>query len=299
MHDFLVIVGLLGVGRLCSLLPVFPREADKALSQFVIHVSLPALILVQVRRLAIDATVLAPILMPWGMLVASAGIILLAARLFHWSRASTGALLLIVPLGNTSFLGIPMVELFLGPEAIPYAVVYDQLGSFLALATYGSVIVATYGPSPTPPSAGAVMARVVSFPPSLALIVAIACRGATFPEALDGALQRLADTLVPVVMVAVGLQLRFRLAPAMLQQAAFGLAVKMLAAPALALAATWSIAAGSLAVRTSVLEAGMPPQISAGAVAIAAGLEPQLVGAMVGIGILIAPLTLWMFSALM
>ena len=38
-----------------------------------------------------------------------------------------------------------MVEAFFGDHAIPYAVLYDSLGSFPALASYGSVIVGLYG----------------------------------------------------------------------------------------------------------------------------------------------------------
>jgi hypothetical protein len=43
----------------------------------------------------------------------------------------------------------------------------------------------------------------------------------------------------------------------------------------------------------------MPPQISAGAVAIAAGLAPELVAALVGYGILLAFITLPALYALM
>lgn len=300
MQNFAFIVALLVVGKACSLTGLFPRDTAKSLSQFVIFISLPALILVQVRRLTFDAHVAAPILAPWVLLAVSAGLVLMAGRVWGWSRSTIGALLLVVPLGNTSFLGIPMVEAFLGRECVPYAVLYDQLGTFLALATYGTTIVAVYAEQAAPrPAALDIVKKVLLFPPFIALVVAFSARSLTVPAALETALQRLADTLIPVVMIAVGFQFRLRLPMQVAKRAAFGLGVKMVAAPLLALAVVAAIGAEHPALRTSVLEAGMPPQISAGAVAIAAGLEPELVGAMVGLGILLAPLTLWGLHALM
>jgi malate permease and related proteins len=65
-------------------------------------------------------------------------------------RRHDGDLLLVVPLGNTSFLGFPAVEALLGTDHLPAAVIYDQLGSFLALATYGGYVASRYGTGPPP-----------------------------------------------------------------------------------------------------------------------------------------------------
>lgn len=50
--------------------------------------------------------------------------------------------MLTVPLGNTGFVGIPLVEALLGKEAVAYAILYDQFGTFIALNTLGSFIAA-------------------------------------------------------------------------------------------------------------------------------------------------------------
>jgi len=125
-------------------LPKFPGETANSLNLFVIYISLPALILLEVPKLSFSKYLLVPALMPWGMVLFSALTVLLLSRIMGWNRNVTGALMLLVPLGNTSFLGIPMVQAFFGKSGVPYAVVYDQLGSFLAFATYGSVILALY-----------------------------------------------------------------------------------------------------------------------------------------------------------
>jgi len=48
----------------------------------------------------------------------------------------------------------------------------------------------------------------------------------------------------------------------------------------------------SLAVKVSVFEAGMPPMVTAGALALIAGLAPELTAALVGLGLMVSFLTL-------
>ena len=68
--------------------------------------------------------------------------------------------------------------------------------------------------------------------------------------------------------------------------------IKLVLAPALALLFCNLLGQGSLPARAAILEAGMPPMITAGALAVIAGLEPRLAVAMVGLGMLVSFATL-------
>jgi hypothetical protein len=291
MENFILTIAFLLIGIGLRRLPQFPKETAQVLNLFVIHVSLPALILLKVPQLTFSLDILAPIIMPWTMVAVSAAIILLAARLRHWGREIVGALLLLIPLGNTSFLGIPMVRAFFDEAGIPYAVLYDQLGSFLALATYGTVVLALYG-SGERPRLALIAKKVITFPPFLALLLALAGRGIALPAPMLALFNSLAATLVPVVMIAVGYQLTLRLRPEVMSPLLVGLSVKLIVAPLLALLSCHLLGLNSLATRVAIFEAGMPPMVSAGALAIMAGLAPELTAAMVGVGILLSFLTL-------
>jgi len=127
LENLLVISLTLAAGLgLRQLLRERADEAAQALNTFVIYVALPAVILVAVPRLTLASDSWLLIVTPWLTLAVSALLVLVAARRFAWSRATTGALLLVVPLGNTSFIGIPLTAAWLGPNAVPLAVVYDQ-----------------------------------------------------------------------------------------------------------------------------------------------------------------------------
>lgn len=119
--------------------------------------------------------------------------------------------MLMIPLANTSFLGIPMITAFFGQEMVSYGILYDQFGSFLALSIYGSIILAVYsGQDPAKPLI--LIRKIITFPPFIALVAALIFRThiRQLPH-LQSALKTLGESLVPVVMFAIGLQLKIRL----------------------------------------------------------------------------------------
>lgn len=273
-------------------LPAFPGQTGNILNLFVIYISLPALILLKIPEVVFSKNLIVPVVMPWGMLLFSSALVLIISRLFRWKRETTGCFLLLIPLGNTSFLGIPMVKTFFGENAIPYALLYDQLGSFLALATYGTLILALYGTGESRPSLGNVVKKVISFPPFIALVLAFVLKAFPYPAIAASLLKILASTLVPLVMIAVGFQLKLRLNKEITSQLGIGLAIKLIVAPLVALLLCKIAGLEGESVRVSIFEAGMPPMVSAGALAILADLSPSLTAALVGVGIVVSFLTL-------
>jgi len=124
---------------------------------------------------------------------------------------------------------------------------------------------------------------------------------------LDGLLEPLAGLLVPLAMIAVGLRLRWPTGDGARGPVAWGLAVRLVVAPALVGAALWCtgwLGSGPEGVigRASVLEAAMPPMVTAGVVATNAGLDEQVAAGLVGLGILVAlisaPAWAWLVFAL-
>jgi malate permease and related proteins len=110
-------------------------------------------------------------------------------------------------LANTSFIGLPMIEAFFGKSDMGTGILIDQLGSYMVLNTLGITIAALYSAGST--SGSAILKRIIVFPPLLALIVAFMLMPFDLPAWLSDILKRLSDTLVPLALVSVGLQLRF------------------------------------------------------------------------------------------
>jgi predicted permease len=220
------------------------------------------------------------------MLLISAAIILLLAKRCNWSRPTIGVLMLVVPLGNTSFMGVPMVNAFFGEAGIPHLILYDQIGTMLIFATYGSAILAYYSGEKS--GAKIMVRRALLFPPTLALVAGLLFRNVSYPEAMVDILQSLSGTLTPLVMTAIGFQMTLRLRPTTLGPLGTGLAIKLLVAPAFALLGCRLFGVESLAADIAIFEAGMPPMVTASALAAAAGMGVELAVALAGLGLVLA-----------
>lgn len=289
--SFAFVLLLLALGRTLSWRRLVPDSAPDALNIVVLYICMPASILLQVPKLQFSSTTLSVVLVPWLLLGFSTLLVLGAARLWRLQRADTAVLLLEVPLGNTSFLGYALVPVLASQAAMPFAVLYDQFGSFLILSTFGLSVIAVYSGGARP-SPAVVLGRVMRFPPFLALVFALTLMPAQPPEEIVKVLQQLANAMLPMVGLALGMQLRLRLPRAQLLPLGLGLCGKLLVVPALAWALSLLLGLHPDARAAVVLESAMPPMITAAALAAMARLSPELGSALVGYGVVLSMLTL-------
>ncbi len=288
---FALVLAMLGLGLAFQRLRLFPDSAPEVLNKVVLYVCLPAAVLLYAPRLAINRDVLAVAAVPWALLGATVLLVAGVARVLGLRRDERAVLLLTVALGNTSFLGYPLVRALLGEAALPYAVIYDQFGAFLILSTFGLYVLARYG-GDAEPTARDILRRVATFPPFLALVFGLTLMPAEPPAWIAGGLQRLADALLPLVVLAIGLGMKLVLPRDELKPLAAGLALKLAVMPALAIGLAWALGLRGVQADVAVLESAMPPMITAAALAISHRLAPGLASAMVGYGILLSLATL-------
>lgn len=292
MEPFVLIAFFVGLGIFFQRVEAFPPQTVQVLNIFALYVSLPAVILLKVPQISLSGELFIPIAVAWGALLLTAALVFLAARIMQWPRTVTGVLLLVIPLGNTSFMGVPIVSALFGEDGLRHLIIYDQFGTMLIFATYGSLILAFYGKDGSVSMRG-IARRALLFPPTIAL-----CLGLTFvsigsyPPLVENLLKVAAGTLTPLIMTAIGLQLRLRLQSTLHGPLAFGLGVKLVVAPLAALLVLRWCGVDSLAGDVSIIEAGMPPMVTAGALAIIAGMNAELASALIGLGLLISFATL-------
>lgn len=243
------------------------------------------MILLEVPKLSLSSDIIIPIVISWCVMIISAILVWFSSRWLHFSHEVTGALMLVTVLTNSTFVGIPIINAYLGSQSLPFIIVYDQIGTFLALSTYGTFIV-TYYAHKSKVNVSMIVIRVISFPPFISLVVAIIISGHLFSSTTISFLDTLASLIVPLALLAVGLQLQFRLPRHELQAFSLSLAIKLIIAPIIAIITAYAFGWESLATKVSIMEAGMPPMITAAAMASMVGLAPRLCSAIVGYGIL-------------
>ena len=284
MSSFALLLVCFALGMVLRRTGRLPEATPAALNGFIVHVSLPALTLHHLRHLDFDATLAAPLAMAWLLFAVGVAFFFAAQRLFRWPQATTGALILTGALGNTSFVGLPMIECFFGREHVGLGILIDQLGTYVVLSTVGLLVAATLSAGEL--TARAVAQRVFSFPPFLAVLAALALGPLPLPGWVDALFLRLGDTLAPLALLSVGFQLRLAAVRERWRPLVAGLGFKLVAGPLAVLAVFAAIAdLDSPAMQVAVFEAAMAPMIGGAIVATQHKLDPELTTLMVGIGI--------------
>lgn len=290
-----VVVGAFLLGWFVSSLRPIPSAVVAIADKYVLRFALPALILAKLSTVEINADIVLPIAVAWTLIIGVAALIIAVSRALVLDFKVTGALLLVAVLGNTSFLGLEMVHSLLGADHMPSAIAFDQLGTFLGLSLWGSFVASRYGAGEL--GWRPVARRLLRFVPFLAVLASIPMRAIDAPDFVYTFLNGSGRTLAPVAMGALGLRFTVRVSRDVATPALLGLCVKMLVMPgAVYVVATLIGSTHDLAWSASILQAAAPPMVTAGVVAVGAGLSEDLVAFMVGIGTLAAFVTIPLLS---
>jgi len=298
MSNFIIILFFLGLGVLAKRLFTLPEKLPLLLNQLVINIAIPAVILLRIPQLSLSLEVLSPMFLAWLTVLVAALLVHFVGRKLNWSRAVIGALLMTAVLGNTSYLGFPMVKVFYGEQLLPYAIIFDQLGNFIALAVYGSLIISLYGNNQEKVNIYTIMLRILRFPPFLVLIFALFMPANFLSSGIEMILRWCAAAMVPLTMFIVGLQFSLQLDKHFRLPLVYGIGIKMILTPLIVAVIAINLPISADIAKVSVFESAMPPMVTAGVMAIHANLAPKLAAAMVGfglfVGLLFLPVVYWL-----
>lgn len=287
MSALLLLVACLALGALVARIAHPPATLAQGLNWWVINVALSALVLHLIPTLRFDGEFWFLAASMWLVFLGAWALFATLGRVLHWSRARIGALTLVCGLGNTAFIGFPMIEALHGREGLKLALVADQLGCFLALAIGGTIVAALYSGKST--RAADVARKVLTFPPFVSLVVGIvAALLGGWPQPVDDIFERLGATLVPIALFSVGLQFRLQFKPGQTAAVLLALGWKLALAPFLVWLGGLAIGVSGTILTIAVLESAMAPMISATILAEQNDLEPQLANTVLGIGIVLS-----------
>lgn len=295
MANLVLLVLCFFVGVIARRSRTLPEDSHRVINAWVMFVSLPALVFRAIHSAAIDARLLASAGLLWLIFFIPAGIVWWRIR--NGGSREWGAVALCAGLGNTAFVGLPLIEAVVGREALGAAAVVDQLGTFLALFLFAIPWATAVGGGSV--SLGATLLKLLRAPGIVALALAVALRPFTVPAPVDAVLLRLAEMMSPLALASVGWQLDLSAIRGNGRRIALGLGWKLVLAPALVLALLllWQ---GPLdfTAKVVVLQAAMAPMVTAGVIASDHKLSPALASALIAVGVPLSLLTVplwWLF----
>lgn len=306
MVNFIVIFVCMLLGMFLRKHKSFPANASITINSFIIFISLPSLVLAQFPRLVSNLQLSGnwwmPVIMAWLTFLLSLIFINFCAKKFNWTRPTTGALVLTAGLGNTSFVGFPLLEALIGRHALPIGILVDQPGSFLVLPTMGLITAAYYSGQRL--SLSIVTKKVFSFPPFLALLTSViwAKTGLYGYDFFTGAFDKISATLIPLALFSVGfsLKLDWKLIHKRILPLSIGLVFKLILIPMFfSFFYLKLLGLRGLEAQVIVLESAMATMITSAIVATDYHLDSELASLMVGISIPLSFVTVPLWNYLL
>jgi predicted permease len=292
LSNLILLFVCLIIGIVLKKSKIIPDNFHTSLNAFVINISLSAFSLYYISKIELNSSVIYPVLVVWIGIFAAILFFAGLGKIFGWKSSLIGALIMCAGFGNTSFVGIPLIQAMYGEEGLKTVMLVDQPG-FVALSTVGILVANFYSGSKD--SLLKHLSKILKFPPFIAFVIALLLNifSIEIPKDFDEVLMKLGATTVPLALVSVGSQMQWKKIERKEGFHLFiGLLFKLVLLPLLILVIYKYIfhQSGDV-IDICILEAAMAPMITAAIIASAHDLEPKFCNLMVAVGIPLSILT--------
>jgi len=276
---FLVVCGV--VWRVAKPGGLDVDQIRQALTGLVYYLLLPALVLnvlwqaplsLDTPRIALSAAsgVIGGLLLSWAI-----------CRKQQMPRAAVGTIMLAAAFPNATYLGLPVLEAVFGPIGRSVAIQYDLFACTPLLLTVGMSVAQHYGSHATTTHPAT---AILKTPPLLAAILAVLLNlaGVPLPDVIHNWLGLMGGAVSPLMLIALGLSLRWDTL-----RVAHAWPVLIVAVIQLALMPIWVWLAAQLfglsgnTLAGVVLEAAMPSMVLGIVICDRYGLDTSLYAAVV------------------
>jgi malate permease and related proteins len=286
----LTFTAIVGVGALLRGTGILRREHAHPINAVIIYVGLPAFIFRAVHGAALRFDLLGVVGVAWVVFAAMLGLGWVCARALKLPREIAGGFIIATALGNTGYIGYPITAALLGTKQLTEAIFFDVFGTVFALAMVGLLVAQRYG---TNEEARINPAReLLTFPAVIALAAALALRTVPIPIPVMDGLGLLANMVAPLIMISVGISLRWETLGRRALPLASLAALRLLVAPAIGLAVGLLLLGPGLPLRVTVLEAGMPAMMLTLVVGERFGLDTDFIASAIFVTTAASALTL-------
>lgn len=293
MSSIILLFLCLFIGLIIKSLPNFPKNTHTVLNQFVLFISLPAMALFYLPEIKLDWNLLFPASVAYVGFLFAALIFIPLGKYCGWSNKLIGCLLLTAGLGNTSFVGVPVIQALYGDEGVQSLIIVDIPGTVVVLSSFGMLTAIGY--SKGKPDIKTIALKLIQFPPFIAFLVGLMMLffDLHFSEEIKIVLGKVMATVSPLALVSVGFQLKIERRSKHWRFLALGLFYSLIIWPVVCFVIYCLLFnQNGLPIKVSIMEAAMPPMITGAIVAAQYGLKPRLANMMIGIGIPVSFLTM-------
>lgn len=270
------------------------------LSGFIVAVPLPALVVGALIRAHFSPALFWVWLL--GLLITGAGMLLawVLGRVMLRRAGARGVLIVSGTLGNTGFLGTPLVAALYPdqPGTVAAAVTFDMGVTALLVNTVGIAVLARYGKAGDGFEWRENLRRLVRMPVFWATLIGYGLMLARWqpPALVLFTLERLGQITVPLALLTIGAMVRWRMLGARWRVLMLVVAFKCMLMPLLVWGVLHVVALPDFAARALLLQSAMPSVMVSAVYASLYQTEPELATAAVVVSavVALACLPLWL-----
>jgi malate permease and related proteins len=264
MSPVFTLILIVAVGILLRRLHVLSTGDATSIRKFVFNVSLPALTFISLYSNPIPLNALW--LIPGVIAIQAVGYVTFRLVPMRYRETVFSGFL-----GNTGFMGYPVVQAILGQGALPLAVIYEQTHSFMVFSTWVHR-----------------NARNFINPPLVAMFLALIFKRVALPSFFTDACKLVGNSTSPLAMLFVGLTVDMDFN----WRALIAATIKLALVPAMALALTLVLPVTGDIRSTFILQSAMPTMVASVVYGAEIGLDVQKLSRNVVVSTLLFPLTI-------
>jgi predicted permease len=268
MSPVFTLILIVAVGILLRRLHVLSLQDAGTLRKLVFNVSLPALTFISLYSNPIPAKALW--IIPGVVAIQAVGYLIFKLVPVRYRETIFSGFL-----GNTGFMGYPVVQAVLGQGALPLAVIYEQTHTFMVVGVWVHK-----------------NARSLINPPLVAMVLALVLKHVPLPLFLTDACRLVGNTTSPLAMLFVGLMVEMEFNWPSLIAAG----IKLMVVPAMALALTLVLPLTGDIRSAFILQSTMPVMVASVVYGAEIGLDVQKLSRNVVVSTLLFPLTVLFWS---
>ena len=268
MSPVFTLILIVGVGILLRRFHVLSLNDATALRKFVFNISLPALTFISLYSNTIPKSALW--IIPGVIAIQAVGYVVFRLVPVRYRESVFSGFL-----GNTGFMGYPVVQAVLGQEALPLAVIYEQTHSLMVLGVWVHK-----------------NARSLINPPLVAMILALILKRVPLPLFVTDTCRLVGNATSPVAMLFVGLSVDLEFN----WRSLIAAGIKLIVVPAMALALTLILPLSGGIRSAFILQSSMPVMVASVVYGAEIGLDVQKLSRNVIVATLLFPLTVLFWS---
>lgn len=283
------------LGILLKKLGVLVEKDGNTLVKIVLDVSLPSLIFINVSSSVINGEMLFMPIIAFGLSIICIFIAYIYSKLRGYGKIKTWTIIILLSMINTGFIGYPVVLGVFGNEGFLYAVFYDFSTSIL-LVIFGMILTSLFGGNKKK-----VIKNSLTFVPLWAVIIGVIFNvlHIGLPYVLESSLNYLGASTIPLIMLSVGLKIRFENFKSSVSDTLFITVSRLLLSPIILYTILTQFGFTGFLLNVSVLQSAMPTAMNSLVLAITYDLDMNITNSVIVLTTICSVVTLPLIMTLL